>query len=135
MDSAGPRAGRARHGLLVPAAAWLGLATLVLFPYVVYTFAPYVVPRNLDAAIPFACLLAAAAIVTAAERIPSDVLRRTAVVVVGCVIAAYCADLSSRLILSNRASPKLPRTFRLDPERRSVQTRSWSGTFPDHPQA
>jgi len=60
--------------------AWLSLTTLVLFPYIVYVFAPFVVPRNLDAAIPFVCLLAAAALVTGAERIPRDVLRRMAVV-------------------------------------------------------
>ena len=37
----------------------LALATLVVVPYAVYAFAPFIVPRNLDASLPFAALLAA----------------------------------------------------------------------------
>jgi len=77
--------------------AWMALASLVVFPYVVYVFAPYVVPRNLDAAIPFVCLLSAAALVTAAERIPRDLVRRVTVVGLGCAIAVYGGVLTWRL--------------------------------------
>jgi len=37
----------------------LALATLVVIPYAVYAFAPFIVPRNLDASLPFTALLAA----------------------------------------------------------------------------
>ena len=70
------------------------LASLVVFPYLVYMVAPYVVPRNLDAALPFALLLAAAALVSLAERIPTDVARRAVMIGTACVVAAYGAWLS-----------------------------------------
>ncbi len=41
---------------------WVLPASLVLIPYGVYVFAPFIVPRNLDAALPFAALLSAAAL-------------------------------------------------------------------------
>lgn len=52
-----------RHiGLLLP-------TSLVLVPYGIYIFAPFVVPRNLDTAIPFASILGAAALVWLGERV------------------------------------------------------------------
>lgn len=76
---------------------WLALATVVVIPYLIYTFAPFIVPRNLDAALPFACLLAAAALVTLAERLPRDLLRRSALIVAGCIIAGFAASQSWHL--------------------------------------
>jgi 4-amino-4-deoxy-L-arabinose transferase-like glycosyltransferase len=68
---------------------WLAIASLVVVPYVIYVFAPFIVPRNLSAMMPFICLLAAAGLVGLAERVPADVVRRASVVVAGCLIAAY----------------------------------------------
>jgi hypothetical protein len=48
---------------------WLVPAALVLVPYVVYMFAPFIVPRNLDTAIPFAVLLSAAGLVWLVDRV------------------------------------------------------------------
>ncbi|HEV3309531.1 MAG TPA: glycosyltransferase family 39 protein [Chloroflexota bacterium] len=73
---------------------WLIPASLVVVPYAIYVIAPYVVPRNLDAALPFALLLAAAAVVTLAENIPVDVTRRLAMVGAACVVGAYGAWLA-----------------------------------------
>lgn len=50
----------------VRSAVWLIPAALVVVPYVVYTFAPFVVPRNLVSALPFASILVAALLVDAA---------------------------------------------------------------------
>lgn len=47
---------------------WIMPAALVVLPYLVYTFAPFIVPRNLDPVLPFAALLAAAALVTLIDR-------------------------------------------------------------------
>jgi 4-amino-4-deoxy-L-arabinose transferase-like glycosyltransferase len=73
---------------------WLAVGCLVVVPYLVYIFAPFIVPRNLSAAIPFVCLLAAAGLVTLAEKIPSDAARRATIIVAGCAIAAYGAWLA-----------------------------------------
>lgn len=48
---------------------WVLPASLVLIPYGVYVFAPFIVPRNLDAALPFAALLSAAALARVLEHI------------------------------------------------------------------
>ncbi len=77
---------------------WAAMSALVFIPYAIYVFAPFIVPRNLDAAVPFAMILAAAALVMAAERIHRDVLRRTVVVVLALVIAGAGATLSWRLV-------------------------------------
>jgi hypothetical protein len=47
-------------------APWLLPAALVLCPYVIYAFAPFVVPRNLVPALPFASILVAALLADAA---------------------------------------------------------------------
>lgn len=77
--------------------AWLSLVSLSLLPYAVYVFAPYVVPRNLAAAVPFVCLLAAAGLVAVLERLSRDDLRRAALVVTGVAVAAYGGFLTWRL--------------------------------------
>lgn len=46
---------------------WLMPASLVVLPYIVYVFAPFVVPRNLAAALPFASIVSAAALLEAAR--------------------------------------------------------------------
>ncbi|MBV9281754.1 MAG: glycosyltransferase family 39 protein, partial [Chloroflexi bacterium] len=45
-----------------PSVCRLTPAALVIVPYLVYVFAPFIVPRNLDATVPFACVLAALAL-------------------------------------------------------------------------
>ena len=74
--------------------SWFVPGLMVLIPYLVYVFAPYIVPRNLEAAMPFAMLLCAASIVTLAERIPSDIWRRATMASVACLVAAYGAYLA-----------------------------------------
>ncbi|MBV9279698.1 MAG: glycosyltransferase family 39 protein [Chloroflexi bacterium] len=44
-------------------------AALVLVPYAIYAFAPFIVPRNLDAALPFAALLSAGALAALTDMI------------------------------------------------------------------
>ncbi len=57
--------------------AWLLPASMVLVPYVIYVFAPFAVPRNLVASLPFASILCAQAVIVVARA-----LRRFSVVVV-----------------------------------------------------
>jgi len=77
--------------------AWTVPAVLVFVPYVVYIFAPYIVPRNLDAALPFASLLAAAALATIVERVQPYLVQRTVLVLLTGAIAASGALASYRL--------------------------------------
>ncbi|HEX6509224.1 MAG TPA: glycosyltransferase family 39 protein, partial [Chloroflexota bacterium] len=49
---------------------WLAVLVPIALPYLLYIWAPVIVPRNLSAAIPFASILAAAALVTGARRLP-----------------------------------------------------------------
>lgn len=51
---------------------WLLPAALVIVPYVVYVFAPFNVPRNLAAALPFASILAAAALVSGISAVMAE---------------------------------------------------------------
>ncbi len=76
---------------------WVLPAALVFIPYLVYMFAPFIVPRNLDAALPFACLLAAASLVTIVERLNSYPVQRTVLVAMACIIAASGAFASYQL--------------------------------------
>lgn len=50
-------------------ARWMVPLVLILVPYGVYTFAPFTVPRNLDAALPFAALLSAAALIQLVQEV------------------------------------------------------------------
>jgi 4-amino-4-deoxy-L-arabinose transferase-like glycosyltransferase len=56
------RAGHARSR------QWLVPAALVVVPYVIFVFAPFVVPRNMVPALPFASILVAALLVDAGRR-------------------------------------------------------------------
>jgi 4-amino-4-deoxy-L-arabinose transferase-like glycosyltransferase len=69
-------------GLLVAAmrrtVADLLLITLVVLPFAIFAFASFIVPRNLDAALPFASALAAIGLVDLAERyLPRTTLSAT----------------------------------------------------------
>lgn len=67
-------------------------ALLVAIPYVVYVFAPFIVPRNLDTAVPFAVLLSAATLVRAVRRLrASHTVRLAAVLAATTLLAATCA--------------------------------------------
>lgn len=68
--------------------AWLMPAAMVLLPYAVYVFAPFVVPRNLVVLIPFACLLASAGAVSLAGHIPSLTLSRAALLLAALALVA-----------------------------------------------
>lgn len=63
---------------------WVLPASLVLIPYAVYVFAPFIVPRNLAAALPFAALLSAAAL----ARVLDHLRVRRARVIAGTLAAA-----------------------------------------------
>jgi len=81
---------------------WVLPASLVLIPYGVYVFAPFIVPRNLDAALPFAALLSAAALARVLDhlrvwraRVIASALAATAVVVVGVLQAGSLITVRS----------------------------------------
>jgi hypothetical protein len=79
---------------------WFGsllAAALTVIPYAVYTFAPFNVPRNLDAALPFTCLLAASGLVGLVEDLAPRRAASTTVVVLGVVLALTGGALSWRL--------------------------------------
>lgn len=77
--------------------ALLTMTAMVVLPYAVYALAPFIVPRNLEAALPFASILAAVALVEIARCVRPA---RTAMMV-GCAAAALVgaigADRSFRL--------------------------------------
>lgn len=73
---------------------WLIPAALVIFPYVVYVFAPFNVPRNLVAALPFTSLLAAAALVSMASAFPFATWRRP-IGLAACVLLAIAGGMLS----------------------------------------
>lgn len=63
---------------------WMIPAALVAVPYLIYTFAPFTVPRNLVAALPFAMMLMAAALWSALARLgPASILAIAAALVLG----------------------------------------------------
>ena len=76
---------------------WLVLGTLVIVPYLVYVFAPFVVPRNLDATLPFASTLAAAALWSTLGRLRSSRLAVRLTVVAALLLALLGAAFSWRL--------------------------------------
>jgi hypothetical protein len=69
----------------------------VLIPYAVYTFAPFVVPRNLDAAIPFSAMVAAAALVSLASLLRPAGVRILAPVLLALLLSGLGAAMSWRL--------------------------------------
>lgn len=77
--------------------SWLMPAAMILVPYALYTFAPFIVPRNLDPTVPFATLLAAAALVAAADRITGRVPRLSLLLAAAAGVSLLAAALSWRL--------------------------------------
>ena len=77
--------------------SWIVPALLIALPYCVYTFAPFVVPRNLDTAIPLACLLVGGALAALASRIRRVDVRAVALVCCTVVLVAMGANISFRL--------------------------------------
>ncbi len=75
--------------------AWLLPAALVVVPYCVYVFAPFSVPRNLVASIPFASILCAQLLVSAAFRLRR--YRWQAIAVCAVILAPVGASMSWRL--------------------------------------
>ncbi|HEX8918958.1 MAG TPA: glycosyltransferase family 39 protein, partial [Chloroflexota bacterium] len=76
---------------------WILPALLVLLPYALYTFAPFVVPRNLDTAVPFSCLLAAAALVVVVDRVQHVRLKTVIVGLLALALVALGAQISTEL--------------------------------------
>jgi hypothetical protein len=72
-------------------------AVAVLIPYAVYVFAPFFVPRNLAASVPFASLAAAAALMELLMRIPQRVLAGALMVAAAVVLVVVGATMSWRL--------------------------------------
>jgi len=48
------------------------VVALIVIPYAVYSFAPFVTPRNLDATVPFACIAAAAGLLAQIGHRPDE---------------------------------------------------------------
>lgn len=83
-------------------APWLVPAALVVVPYAVYVFAPFNVPRNMVAALPFASILAAASLVRGVSAVMAE-RSRPAVVAAAAVILAAIGALSSWQLTSIRS--------------------------------
>jgi 4-amino-4-deoxy-L-arabinose transferase-like glycosyltransferase len=77
--------------------AWLAMAVPVVVPFLIYAFAPFIVPRNLDAALPFASVLVAAAAITAIDWIWSARTRLLLILAVAAILGAAGAAMSWRL--------------------------------------
>jgi 4-amino-4-deoxy-L-arabinose transferase-like glycosyltransferase len=77
--------------------AWLAMAVPVFVPFLIYTFAPFIVPRNLDAALPFAAILSAATVITAIDWIWSARVRLLLIVIAAAALGAAGAVMSWRL--------------------------------------
>lgn len=76
---------------------WTLPAVLVAVPYAVYCFAPFIVPRNLDTAVPFTSLLAAATLVTVARSVKRPCTSRLLLVATALLLAVFGGSLSWRL--------------------------------------
>jgi len=77
--------------------AWLAMTVPVLLPYLVYVFAPFVVPRNLTSLLPFASVLAAAAVVEPARRLKHGGVRLAALLLAALLFGGYEGLASWRL--------------------------------------
>lgn len=71
--------------LIIPAA-------LLLVPFLVYSFAPFIVPRNLDATVPFASLLSAAGLTRLPAALPHRYPRRLPLIL-GTLLVVILAGL------------------------------------------
>lgn len=76
---------------------WITAAALVIVPYGVYVFAPFIVPRNLDPVLPFTSILAGASTVWLARMARSTQRSLSITVLVALVVAAVGTWMSWRL--------------------------------------
>lgn len=83
--------------LQVRSGPWLVSSVLVIVPYVVYVFAPFNVPRNLAAALPFASLLSAAALVRGIATVMAERARPAITVLAAVILAIVGGFFSWRL--------------------------------------
>lgn len=95
------------HATVERSYRWVLPAAMVLVPYVVYMFAPFIVPRNLDAALPFTAILSAATLASMVERFNSPEIRRWSfalasllLVLAGSIIAWPLTDIRSGFSLA-----------------------------------
>jgi 4-amino-4-deoxy-L-arabinose transferase-like glycosyltransferase len=77
--------------------AWMSVAAPVVIPFLIYMFAPFIVPRNLDAALPFAAVLSAAAVVSVVQLVSENRARLVFVLSIAVVLGAAGAAMSWRL--------------------------------------
>jgi 4-amino-4-deoxy-L-arabinose transferase-like glycosyltransferase len=77
--------------------AWLAVLFPIALPYLLYIWAPVIVPRNLVAAIPFASILIAAALVATLRRVPDARLFAVVLLVIAVILGADGAHRSWRL--------------------------------------
>ena len=76
---------------------WLVTAAFVVVPYLVYVFAPFIVPRNLDAALPFVSILAAATLFDLVEMFRVARARPAIMVILTAAIALLGVTMTWRL--------------------------------------
>jgi len=77
--------------------AWLAMTVPVLLPYLVYVFAPFVVPRNLTSLLAFASVLGAAAVIEPARRLRLRSARLAAPLLAALLFGGYEGLASWRL--------------------------------------
>ena len=68
--------------------AWLTVLCPVAVPYLLYVWAPVIVPRNLAAAVPFTAMLIAAALVTVVRRLVPNHARQIALLAAALAVSA-----------------------------------------------
>jgi 4-amino-4-deoxy-L-arabinose transferase-like glycosyltransferase len=76
---------------------WLVTASFVVIPFLIYMFAPFIVPRNLDAALPFVSILAAATLFDLVEMFRVARARPAVMVGLTAAIALLGVTMSWRL--------------------------------------
>jgi hypothetical protein len=76
---------------------WLVTASFAVVPYLIYVFAPFIVPRNLDAALPFVSILAAATLFDLVEMFRVARARPAVMVALTAAIALLGVTMSWRL--------------------------------------
>ena len=88
--------------LRVRSFAWLIALCPVVIPYLLYVWAPVIVPRSLAAAIPFTAMLIGAALVTAVRRLVPGSMQRIALLVVAAAVGAQ-EGIHSRHLSAERS--------------------------------
>lgn len=76
---------------------WLVAVVPIVLPYVVYVFAPFIVPRNMEVALPFTSIIAAAGTLEAARLLSLPRVRLALVTAVALVAISLGAWMSWRL--------------------------------------